>query len=152
MTVLANNQSFYTPDVDSSDSKFYNPHLSSTVKIGITYLDKNKFGIKDLVKSINGNKSFIEDIYKFLEVARKVNNLGDFIKLVGSHTKIKNEDDESKKKVRDLNKQYNLEIQNLIHLHCQPKGMGSFVIHGFDAGNNIFEIVWLDAKHELHES
>ena len=132
------------------NEKLYDAKKKPTgVHIGITYLDKNKYGLKDLFDTARGNKQCLVEFQEFLVSARKENDIGVFISEFISHNRANNRDDLSVKKIKQLQYDYNLEVEHLIHLHCKRGGNGEFVIHGFQI-DNVFEIVWLDTKHEVH--
>lgn len=117
--------------------------------IGITYLDISSYGLDDLFKICRGNRSYLKDLNDFIKSSREIDELGAFISKFISRNGSNNKDDRSISKVAELNQQYNIEVDHLIHLHCKAGGKGEFVIHGFQI-DNVFEIVWLDPKHEIH--
>jgi hypothetical protein len=118
--------------------------------IGITYLDKNRYGLKFLLKESKGDKTIIEKLYDFLENARNYPTISALISSHASHNKFKNEDKSSLKKLAQIQNDYGVETNDMCHLHCGRGGTGEFVLHGFFLGN-CFEIVWLDVKHEVHK-
>lgn len=140
----------YNPPKPENE-KIINKKINKTgIRIGITYLDTDKYGLKDLYRSARGKSKYIDDFNSFIIKAREMDDIGDVIKNFSSHIKGKNDDITSKKKIEDLNKKYNIEVDHLIHLHCFIGGKGEFVIHGFQV-DNIFEIVWLDPEHKVHK-
>ena len=133
-----------------SNEKLYNLQKKPTgVHIGITYLDRKKYGLKDLFAVAKGNRQCLDDFYQFLDSAREKNDIGEFITEFVSHNRANNQDALSKNKVKALQQDYQLEVDHLIHLHCKRGGKGKFVVHGFQIGD-IFEIVWLDSEHNVH--
>jgi hypothetical protein len=117
--------------------------------IGITFLDKNNYGLIDLYKVYRGDKSCLRQFNDFLEKARSYDTITELIDNHKPHDKFKNEDEKSIQKLSQIQKEYNIEATDMCHLHCCRDGKGIFVLHGFILGN-CFEIVWLDAKHDLH--
>ena len=63
---------------------------------------------------------------------------------------MKNADTESVRKMREIEKKYNIETANMVHIHCCGGGGGQMVLHGFVL-HNCFEIVWIDTDHEKHK-
>lgn len=116
--------------------------------IGITFLEKNNFGIKHLFKECKKSINVLEQFYNFLNQARHYDSIGELIKDYISHNHSKNCDEKSKNKMKELETKFNLEAIDIIHLHCAKGGKGSFVLHGFQIGN-IFEIIWIDPSHEF---
>jgi hypothetical protein len=119
--------------------------------IGVTYLNKNTYGIKNLFDASKGKGEYIVELYSFLEEARNCESISDLIATYASHNKIKNTDDKSMTMIDFLRKEYGVEADHFIHLHCKRGGKGTFVLHGFQY-RNVFEIVFLDPKHQLHPS
>ena len=140
---------FYKPSIPENE-KFVDKKKKKTgIRIGITYLDSDKYGIKELFKVAKGEKKYLDDLMGFIEKAREINDIGEVIATFVSHNRGTNDDKQSKKKVESLKTDYKIEVDHLIHLHCKIGGNGEFVIHGFQV-DNIFEIVWLDPKHDVH--
>lgn len=134
----------------STNERFYSEKRKVTgIRIGITYLDRKNYGFKDLFKVVKGERGYLDDLNSFILQARRLNDIGEFIQKFSSHNKQKNEDEQSKNKIKNLQEKYKLEVDHLIHLHCKGGGNGEFVIHGFQI-DNAFEIVWFDPKHEIH--
>jgi hypothetical protein len=117
--------------------------------IGVTYLSKNTYGIKNLFDASRGNGEYIVELCSFLEEARNCESISDLITTYASHNKMKNTDDKSMTMIGLLKKEYGVEADHFIHLHCKRGGKGTFVLHGFQC-RNVFEIVFLDPKHQLH--
>jgi len=117
--------------------------------IGITFLDRNNFGLNELYRIYRGDKSCLDHLNDFLEKARQYKTISELISKHASHIKYKNADERSKEKIRQIKKEYDVDAEEIVHLHCDRGGTGVFVLHGFFLGN-CFEIVWLDAKHDLH--
>jgi len=133
-----------------TNEKIYDEKKKLTgIRIGVTYLDRKKYGLQNLFNASRGNKQYIQDLNRFILRARQLNDIGEFIRIFASHIRTSNDDDASKAKVQRLQEKYNLEVDHLIHLHCKGGGNGEFVIHGFQI-DNVFEIVWFDPKHEVH--
>lgn len=119
--------------------------------IGITYLDKNKFGLKHFVKCASKNSEYYEMLQKFIEQCREYETLSEMVSKHQPHGKgPKNFDKESENKIRHIQREYKIDTQEMIHIHTKCKGKGEFVLHGFRS-NDVFEIVWLDCKHEQHK-
>ena len=117
--------------------------------VGITYLDKNKFGLKHFFKSVKDDSQKRRDFEEFLEAVRKYKNRDEVIE--NHHPKIlKNNDKDSQVKINAIKNKYNVDATDMIHLHCKRQGKGEFVLHGFWLGH-IFEIVWLDCNHDHHK-
>lgn len=132
------------------NEKLYDAKKKPTgVHIGITYLDKNKYGLKDLFDTARGNKQCLVEFQEFLTSVREENDIGVFISEFISHNCANNSDKLSVNKTKQLQNDYNLEVDHLIHLHCKRNGKGKFVVHGFQI-DNVFEIVWLDTGHKIH--
>ena len=132
------------------ESKEINSRGESRPIVGITFLDKNKYGLKDLYEAYRGDKNYVKQLNDFLEKAR---SYGTLTELIDNHTpksNMKNTDDESNKKMVQIQNEHCIETSDMCHLHCCRDGKGSFVLHGFFIGN-CFEIVWLDAKHKVHK-
>lgn len=120
--------------------------------VGITYLDKNKYGLSDFVKVVRGDKNYLTALEAFLEKCRQYESMTELVKNHQPHGKsAKNEDDVSETKINAIATLYNIETGEMYHLHILRDGKGEFVIHGFII-DNVFEIVWLDCKHEVHKS
>ena len=117
--------------------------------ISISYLDKNKYNIKYLFKCSKGNNKCVEKFQDFLYKASSYNSISDLVANHKPHDNLNNKDKLSNDKVTELRKKFNIDVDQLIHLHCCTNGNGPFVIHGFRITNH-FEIVWLDPKHEIH--
>ena len=117
--------------------------------IGITYLDRNNYGLEDLYKNYRGDRNCINQLNDFLEKARNYTTITELVINHASHNKFKNKDGKSKKKLEQIRKEHNVETSDMCHMHCSRGGTGVFVLHGFFL-NNCFEIVWLDAKHDLY--
>lgn len=147
-----NKSKLYNTPIKIKNEKIYDEKKKSAgIRIGITYLDETKYGFQHLFTAARGNKQYVQDLNDFISNARKLNDIGKFIEKFASHKKAKNDDVLSSKKVQQLQNDYNLEVDHLIHLHCKAGGNGEFVIHGFQI-DNAFEIVWLDPKHDVHEN
>ena len=127
-----------------------NPAIASEPKpvIGLTYLD-NSFNLTELFKVSRGNGRKIKEFESFLVKARQYKTLSELIDSHKPHNGFKNGDEKSKKKMKEIRRIYNIETDDMFHLHCCRDGNGEFVIHGFRI-NNCFEIVWLDPEHKIH--
>ena len=117
--------------------------------VGITYLDKNKYGLIDLFRVHRSDNSSMRRFVEFLERARRYTTITELKKNHASHIKSKNTDKNSREKMNRIQIKYGIDTSDMFHLHCGIGGTGEFVLHGFFLGN-CFEIVWLDAKHEVH--
>ena len=139
----------YSPQKPANEKIYDEKKKITGIRIGITYLDRNRYGFKDLFNASRGNSSYIQDLNGFILRARQLNDIGEFIKTFASHIRTVNDDELSKAKIQRLQEKYNLEVDHLIHVHCKSGGKGEFVVHGFQI-DNVFEIVWLDPKHDVH--
>lgn len=123
--------------------------------VSITYLDyKGNYGIKNLHKCHHmqrGQRDILKELGDFLVKARKFKNINDLVSNFASHNGSKNKDDESIRKLRQIQKEHNIETSDMLHLHCCGGGNGQMVLHGFILGS-CFEIVWIDPNHELHKN
>lgn len=144
------NPKLYSPQKSNNEKLYSEKRKSTGVRIGITYLDHKHYGLQHLFRVCRGNRQYLSDFEEFLYKAKQINNFDLLIKTFGSHKKLCNEDKRSKDKVKNLQEEYNLEVDNLIHLHCKGGGSGEFVLHGFQI-DNVFEIVWLDPTHDIHD-
>ena len=118
--------------------------------IGITFLDRNNYGLDDLIRCYRGDKNCVNQLNDFLEKARKYTTISELITNHASHNKFKNTDSRSLRKFAQIQDEYEVETSDICHLHCNRGGTGRFVLHGFIL-NNCFEIVWLDVKHDVHD-
>lgn len=118
--------------------------------IGMTFFDKNKYGLKHLYQVYKNDKFCVNKLYEFLEMARTYSTVSELVKNHASHVKFKNEDDLSRNKLLQIQKQYRIETNDMCHLHCGMDGSGKFVLHGFFIAN-CFEIVWLDVNHDHYK-
>jgi hypothetical protein len=118
--------------------------------IGITFLDKNNYGLENLYKVYRGDKNCIYQLNDFLDKARRYTTITELIKNHAPHTKYKNDDNKSTNKLLQIQNDYGIEATDFCHLHCCRDGKGIFVLHGFII-SNCFEIVWLDAQHDVHK-
>ncbi len=130
-------------DVSKDDIKDVKPC------VGITYLDKNRFGLKDFFKAVKDDKQKRKDFEEFLEAVRGYKNRDEVIE---NHCPrvLKNKDKDSQSKIKAIKNKYNIDATDMVHLHCKRQGKGEFVLHGFWL-ENIFEVVWLDCNHDLHK-
>ena len=132
-------------NIDPNKTKEKKPH------IGITYLDKNHYGFQHFINCVKGDKRYLHDLESFIEKCRRYESLTALIESHQPHGKgKKNADAKSIRKLEQIKNDYNIEPAEMIHLHALTKGNGEFVLHGFTI-QNIFEIVWLDCKHEVHK-
>lgn len=141
----------YSPKKPANEKLYSEKPKATGLRIGITYLDRSKYGLEELCKAYKNDKECIQRLNQFILSARQMDDIGEFISKFISHKRGKNDDRQSIEKIKRLKEKYKLEIEHLIHLHCQSGGTGKFVVHGFQTGN-VFEIVWLDPEHEIHES
>lgn len=116
--------------------------------ISITYLD-NHHDFKHFFSIAKGNAEYIRVLQDFLKKARCYSNIDELISNHKPHHRIKNSDDKSVEKMKQIQSDFNIETRDMIHLHCCRGGSGSFVLHGFRIKNR-FEIVWLDPTHDIH--
>lgn len=130
--------------------------VKSKVKpsVSITYLDYNgNYGIKNFHKthySQKGERDILKELGDFLYKARKFENINDLVINFTSPKGSKNKDRASINKMIQIQKEFNIETSDMIHLHCCSGGTGKMVFHGFILGN-CFEIVWIDPDHQLHK-
>lgn len=120
--------------------------------IGITYLqaDDNKYGLKAVFKKEKEQKgSAIKILNDFLVKAKQYETIDKLVSAHISHKKAKNCDAKSISMMKKIQRDFNVETADMIHIHCKPGGKGEFVLHGFVI-HNCFEIVWFDPKHEIH--
>lgn len=137
-------QAIYSPKV---------PDNNIPPTISVTYLEaKGNYGIEKLAcvhKKQRGTRDVIKEFDDFLDKARKYKNIEELLSAHKPKIKMKNSDITSVKKMMALQKKYNIDTSDMIHIHCKGGGNGPFVIHGFRQSNNL-EIVWLDPEHEVH--
>lgn len=118
--------------------------------ISITYLEKSKYDLEHLFKCNQGDKKYVKIFQDFLDKVKQYKSISELFRKHGSHINFKNLDSKSNEKAKKLRENYNLDVHELIHLHCCAGGTGEFVLHGFTISNR-FEIVWIDPKHEIHQ-
>ncbi len=122
--------------------------------VSITYLDYNgNYGIKNFHKthySKKGERDILKEFGDFLSKARRFENINDLVNNFVSHKGAKNKDKASLDKMRQIQKEFNIETSDMIHLHCCSGGTGKMVFHGFILGS-CFEVVWIDPDHTLHK-
>lgn len=120
--------------------------------IGITYFDAthNTYGLKNLAKCQKGNRDIYKELHEFLKTVAKMSTIDEVVKKFHSNHKTKNTDKYSRQAIDSIKKKFNVEVGEMIHLHCKGNGKGEFVLHGFIL-YNIFEIVWMDPNHEHYK-
>lgn len=91
------------PKSPAVNEKLYNakPKLTG-VHIGISYLDKNKYGLKELLKTARDDRQCLDLFYNFLLEAQEYNDIGTFISAFISHSRANNQDDLSVEKIKQL--------------------------------------------------
>ena len=118
--------------------------------VGITYLDKNRYGLKHLFKAVKDDSKTMNVLEEFLETVRGYNSRDELIANHCPKTKFKNCDKESEPKIKAIRSRYNVDATDTVHLHCKRNGKGEFVLHGFWL-KHIFEVVRFDCKHDVHK-
>lgn len=138
----------YNAAADLNKTKQRRPSIS------ITYLDVGRdYGLKGLVendKRHRGERYILKEFDMFLEKVRKYDTIEDVMRVFAPRKKMKNADTESGRKMREIEKKYNIETANMVHIHCCGGGGGQMVLHGFVL-HNCFEIVWIDTDHDKHK-
>lgn len=150
---------FYNVNIPKSSSKdrIIDPNIPKSKRpvIGITYLQvcNIDYGLKALsdTAKTRSDRNVYNELNEFIKTASKLASIEDVVERYHSRKKLKNDDDYSKDIVNLLQKEYNVDATDLIHLHCKANGKGEFVLHGFIL-ENVFEIVLIDPLHQLHSS
>ena len=149
----------YNVNIPKSNSKgkIIDAHIPKSKRpvIGITYLQVNNknYGLKalsDTAKS-RSDRNVYSELDEFIKNSAKLPSIEAVVEMYHSHNKLKNSDDYSRDIVKLLEKEYNVDATDLIHLHCKANGKGEFVLHGFIL-ENVFEIVLIDPLHKIHSS
>ena len=122
--------------------------------ISITFMDVDRdFGLKYLVekdKKHKGSRQILKEFDSFLRKARRYNSIEEFMHTFTPKERLNNADQKSKDKMNEIQKLYNIETADMVHIHCCGNGGGEMVLHGFVI-NNCFEVVWIDPDHEMHK-
>ncbi len=123
--------------------------------VGITYLEvlSGDYSLKRFAKTESkscGTRQLYNELEEFLIKARSYSAIEELISAHAPKKRIKNSDEKSISKMKEIQRKYNVETSEMVHLHCKRCGSGAFVLHGFVV-NNCFEVVWLDPNHALHK-
>lgn len=122
-------------------------------QVGFTYLSAGDYCLlclHDKQNKENCTPNLFAELQDFLEKFRKEDNIGTAITSFISHNKGKNTDKDSIRKIDKINRDNNIQVDSLIHLHTKRGGKGQFTLHGFRLGN-VFEVVWFDPFHEIYK-
>lgn len=85
--------------------------------VGITYLDKNRYGLKHLFKTVKDDSKTMNVLEEFLETVRGYNSRDELIANHCPKTKFKNCDKESEPKIKAIRNRYNVDATDTVHLH-----------------------------------
>lgn len=85
--------------------------------VGITYLDKNRCGLKHLFKTVKDDIKTMNVLEEFLETVRGYNSRDELIANHCPKTKFKNCDKESEPKIKAIRNRYNVDATDTVHLH-----------------------------------
>ncbi len=132
----------------SVESKKIKPSIS------LTYMDVDKkYGLQylcDAHKSHRGDRNILKELDDFLVKVRKYSSIEELVERHKPKDKMKNKDKASLDRFKKIQKDYDIETSDMVHIHCCGGGSGQFVLHGF-ISRNCFEVVWIDPLHEVHK-
>lgn len=119
--------------------------------ISITFMDAGKELKKfaDYARKQQGEKDVYKQFEDFLVKVRQFNSIEEVISYFSPKKSIKNSDSESRAKMQELQKNFNIDTSDMVHIHCCGGGSGQMVLHGFVIHSS-FEIVWIDPGHTRH--
>lgn len=121
-------------------------------EISITYLEisSGEYSLKGFYKKCKQKSELYKELLEFTERVKKYNNIQQLLDIHCPKNGLKSNNKNSRKKMNEIKRKYNVDTSDMHHIHLKPNGKGAFVIHGFVL-YNCFEVVWIDPEHTIHE-